>query len=110
MVELHLPGGPVLLDEVAAAFAPEARLATPGEFTRRAFTNGRLDLAEAEAVLGLIHAADLEAEYILRLHWPIAESSANFDSNYSQLLLGYSSIFAGAWPVVPHALASLKLL
>jgi tRNA modification GTPase len=33
-----------------------ARLATPGEFTRRAFLNGRLDLAQAEAVADLIHA------------------------------------------------------
>src|SRR5437870_13153358 len=33
-----------------------ARLAEPGEFTRRAFLNGRIDLAQAEAVADLIHA------------------------------------------------------
>lgn len=59
VVELHLPGGPVLLDQVCRGFTPSGRLATPGEFTRRAFENGRLDLAAAEAVLFLIHAADI---------------------------------------------------
>ena len=39
-----------------AALAAGARLAEPGEFTRRAFLNGRLDLAQAEAVADLIHA------------------------------------------------------
>jgi tRNA modification GTPase len=34
-----------------------ARLAEPGEFTRRAFLNGKLDLAQAEAVIDLIDAA-----------------------------------------------------
>lgn len=60
VVELHLPGSPVLLELVSEALAPQARLATPGEFTRRAFEHGRLDLSEAEAVLSLIHAADVE--------------------------------------------------
>jgi tRNA modification GTPase len=39
-----------------AALAAGARLAEPGEFTRRAFLNGRIDLAQAEAVADLIHA------------------------------------------------------
>ncbi len=56
VVELHLPGGPLLLETVGAQLAPHARPATPGEFTRRAFENGRLDLGQAEAVLALIHA------------------------------------------------------
>jgi len=56
VVELHLPGSPLLLDLVGRGL-DGARLATPGEFTRRAFTNGRLDLCESEAVLHLIHAA-----------------------------------------------------
>jgi tRNA modification GTPase len=56
--ELHLPGAPALL---AAAFARlialGARAAAPGEFTRRAFLNGRLDLSQAEGVLELVEAA-----------------------------------------------------
>src|SRR5204863_8096342 len=39
-----------------AALENGARLAEPGEFTRRAFLNGRIDLAQAEAVADLIHS------------------------------------------------------
>ena len=49
--ELHCHGSPVELSEVLqAAFAAGARQARPGEFTQRAFLNGKLDLTEAEAV------------------------------------------------------------
>ncbi len=55
-------GGPVVLQAVlAACLDAGARLAEPGEFTRRAFLNGRLDLAQAEAVADLIEAASREA-------------------------------------------------
>lgn len=58
VVELHLPGSPLLLARVGDALrAAGARDATPGEFTRRAFENGRLSLGQAEAVSDLIHAA-----------------------------------------------------
>lgn len=57
VVELHLPGSPLLLENVQARWRGEARDATPGEFTRRAFEAGRLDLAAAESVLQLIHAS-----------------------------------------------------
>lgn len=55
--ELHLHGSPVLCD-LAVRLATEqgARLAAPGEFTQRAFMNGKLDLAQAEAVLDLIES------------------------------------------------------
>ncbi len=59
VVELHLPGAPLLLETVAASL-PAVRRATPGEFTRRAFENGRLDLSQAEAVLDLIHASSVD--------------------------------------------------
>ena len=61
LVELHLPGSPLLLAMVADRLEPQCRLAAPGEFTRRAFENGRLDLAEAEAILALITADTIEA-------------------------------------------------
>ncbi|MDA0375401.1 MAG: 50S ribosome-binding GTPase, partial [Planctomycetota bacterium] len=62
VVELHLPGSPLLLAQVGAALvAAGARHAAPGEFTRRAFEHGRLTLSEAEAVLDLIRAADVES-------------------------------------------------
>jgi tRNA modification GTPase len=55
--ELHLHGGPAVVDAVIAALAAAGlRLAEPGEFTRRAFENGRLDLAQAEAIADLIDA------------------------------------------------------
>lgn len=60
--ELHVPGSPPLVQSALDAFLVDgARLAQPGEFTRRAFENGRIDLTEAEGVLGLIEAADLSA-------------------------------------------------
>ncbi len=61
-VELHLPGSPLLLEKVQADLREAARDALPGEFTRRAYEHGRLDLAEAEAVLDLIHASTREEQ------------------------------------------------
>jgi len=55
VVELHGHGGPIVVDMLlAAALTCGARLARPGEFTERAFLNGKLDLAQAEAVADLI--------------------------------------------------------
>ncbi|MBR3391381.1 MAG: tRNA uridine-5-carboxymethylaminomethyl(34) synthesis GTPase MnmE [Firmicutes bacterium] len=57
VAELQLHGGPrVLSAALTAALACGARLATPGEFTLRAFLNGKLDLSQAEAVADLIAA------------------------------------------------------
>lgn len=62
VVELQGHGSPVALELlVAAAVACGARRARPGEFSERAFLNGRLDLAQAEAVADLIDAATAEA-------------------------------------------------
>jgi tRNA modification GTPase len=55
--ELHLPGSPPILEAALAAVCKSgARLARPGEFTLRALLAGRLDLTQAEAVLGVIDA------------------------------------------------------
>ncbi len=55
--EIHCHGSPVVLNEVlAAAFRAGARQAEAGEFTKRAFLNGKMDLTEAEAVIDLIDA------------------------------------------------------
>ncbi|HVA80234.1 MAG TPA: tRNA uridine-5-carboxymethylaminomethyl(34) synthesis GTPase MnmE [Candidatus Binataceae bacterium] len=57
VAELHCHGGAYLTRRIiAAAVAHGARMAEHGEFTRRAFLNGRMDLAEAEAVADLISA------------------------------------------------------
>jgi tRNA modification GTPase len=55
--EIHCHGGPVILQQVfEATLGAGARPAEPGEFTRRAFLNGRLDLSQAEAICDLITA------------------------------------------------------
>jgi tRNA modification GTPase len=56
-VEISCHGSPLVVEElVAAAVAAGARVAEAGEFTRRAFLNGRIDLSQAEAVADLIAA------------------------------------------------------
>lgn len=55
VLELHGHGGPVVMSMlVEAAVTRGARQAEPGEFSKRAFLNGKLDLAQAEAVVDLI--------------------------------------------------------
>ena len=62
VLELQGHGGPVVLNLVLQrCLELGARLASPGEFTRRAYLNGKLDLAQAEAVADLIDAASTEA-------------------------------------------------
>lgn len=62
VAELQAHGSPVVLQRlVALACAHGARMARPGEFSERAFLNGKLDLAQAEAIADLIAAADTRA-------------------------------------------------
>ncbi|MCL2495465.1 MAG: tRNA uridine-5-carboxymethylaminomethyl(34) synthesis GTPase MnmE [Oscillospiraceae bacterium] len=62
VVELQCHGGPLLLAQVLrAALEAGARMAGPGEFTRRAWLNGRIGLAQAEAVMRLITAQSEQA-------------------------------------------------
>ena len=66
-LELQGHGGSVVLDRVAGrVLSLGARPARPGEFTERAFLNGKLDLAQAEAVADLIDAATHEAARLAR--------------------------------------------
>lgn len=56
-VEISCHGSPVIVKEIIKVLLKQgARLAAPGEFTKRAFLHGRFDLAQAEAVADLIHA------------------------------------------------------
>ncbi len=62
VLELQGHGGPVVMREILrACIALGARIAQPGEFTRRAFLNERIDLAQAESVADLIDASSAEA-------------------------------------------------
>ena len=55
--EFHVHGGPAVVSALLEALASQGlRLAEPGEFTRRAFEHGKLDLAQAEGVADLIEA------------------------------------------------------
>lgn len=57
VVEIHCHGSYLILQNILAQVVESgARLAEPGEFTKRAFLNGRIDLTKAEAVLEVLHA------------------------------------------------------
>lgn len=65
VVELHLHGNQLIIDQVLRlSVACGARLATAGEFSRRAFMNGKLDLVQVEALGDLIAAESEQALYI----------------------------------------------
>ncbi len=62
VLELHAHGGPIVLRLLLErCLELGARLAQPGEFTRRAYLNGKIDLAQAEAVIDLIDAQSAAA-------------------------------------------------
>jgi tRNA modification GTPase len=62
VVEINSHGGPVVVNAILGiVLGAGARLAEPGEFTKRAFVNGRIDLTQAEAVIDLINARSRKA-------------------------------------------------
>ncbi|BCX83037.1 tRNA modification GTPase [Methylomarinovum caldicuralii] len=62
LLELHCHGSPAIVESLLQRlFQLGARPAEPGEFTRRAFLNGKLDLAQAEAVAALIESSSAQA-------------------------------------------------
>ncbi len=101
VAELHLPGAaPLLRRALSRLVELGARIAEPGEFTRRAFLNGRIDLSRAEGVLSMIEARSMAAhrsavallvggldERIVRLRdslddlRALCESSLDFDAD-----------------------------
>ena len=79
--ELHLHGGRAMVEAASEALvALGLRPADPGEFTRRAFENGRMDLAQAEAVADLIDAetAAQAAQALGQLDGRLSETYAGF--------------------------------
>ena len=62
IVEFHGHGGPILIQAILNAIVETgARLAEPGEFSQRAFINGKIDLTQAEAISDLINAGSINA-------------------------------------------------
>ena len=80
-VELQGHGGPVVMQMLLnAVLAAGARLARPGEFSERAFLNGQMDLAQAEAVADLIASASTQAA-----RGAVRSLSGEFSSHINQL-------------------------
>jgi len=95
VVEVHTLGSPVLLNLLLEElFARGVRPARPGEFTLRAFLAGRLDLTQAEAVLGVIDA-DSPAELHAALQQLAGGVSREFDHLRADLLDLLADLEAG---------------
>ena len=71
VIEFHVHGGPTLVSGITdAAVELGARRAEPGEFSRRAFLNDKIDLAQAEAIADLIESGTVQASRAaLRCRW-----------------------------------------
>lgn len=90
VVEVHCHGGTQLLRSILDLFlAAGARLARPGEFTQRAFLNGRLDLAQAEAVAALIGARSEQAARVAlgQLEGRLSQQLRQFTTELRELLM-----------------------
>ena len=95
-VELQCHGSPAMLSAgLESLFAAGARQAGPGEFTKRAFLNGQLDLTQAEAVVDLIDAESADAAAnaagqlggaLLRRISPIYDSLTDLCSHFHAVL------------------------
>ena len=95
-MEISAHGSPVILNAIVkAAIFSGARLAEPGEFTLRAFLNGRIDLMQAEAVADLIDAAT-----------PL-QARAAFDQLNGTLTLAIAAIDAALFDLVARLEASV---
>lgn len=81
IAEIHCHGGGFLVQRILSVVLHHgARLAQPGEFTQRAFLNGRLDLSQAEAVLDLIQAKSDQG-----VHLAIEQLSGRLSETYATL-------------------------
>lgn len=95
LAELHLPGSPPLLQAALnAVLEAGARFAQPGEFTLRAFLSGRIDLVQAEAVLGVIDA-DGTAELSQALEQLAGGISHRLRAVREEILLHLADLEAG---------------
>ena len=89
VVEISLHGSPVAVSEtLIALYETGARAALPGEFTYRAFLNGRIELTQAEAVADLIAARSKEAAHraLLQLDGSLGDSAKSISDGLASLL------------------------
>ncbi|NQY73705.1 MAG: tRNA uridine-5-carboxymethylaminomethyl(34) synthesis GTPase MnmE [Candidatus Margulisbacteria bacterium] len=69
VIEFHCHSGPYILKSILALIIEQgAQIAGKGEFTKRAFLNGKMDLTTAESVIDLIHASSQNAHYVALSH------------------------------------------
>ena len=94
VVEINCHGGMTVLRAVLqAVLAAGARLAAPGEFTKRAFLHGRMDLAQAEAVIDIIHAKT--KDFLRQSHYQLkGELSIQLNDMREELLKIYTMVEA----------------
>ena len=95
VAELHVHGGPAVISAVldAALAVPGVRMAEAGEFTRRAFLAGRMDLAEVEGLADLLEA-ETEAQRRQALRQSSGELSARVDAWRERLISAMAQIEA----------------
>ena len=94
VIELHCHGGILVTQKLlAAALSHGARLATAGEFTRRAFINGKITLTQAEAIGGIIDSVN-EKHLSVTARQANGSLSRLLDSIYSDLRLLAASVYA----------------
>lgn len=100
VVELHCHGGHFLTKKILhRLFNEGAEVAKPGEFTERAFLNGKLDLAQAEAVQSLIHAKN---EYALKFASKQLEGALSVKiKKMQEALIGQAAVLE-AWVDFPE--------
>ncbi len=94
VIELHCHGGILVTQKLlAAALSHGARFATAGEFTRRAFINGKITLTQAEAIGGIIDSVN-EKHLSVTARQANGSLSRLLDSIYSDLRLLAASVYA----------------
>ncbi|MHB1206836.1 MAG: tRNA uridine-5-carboxymethylaminomethyl(34) synthesis GTPase MnmE, partial [Rhodospirillaceae bacterium] len=87
VAELHIHGGRAVIEEMLGALAsiPGLRMAEPGEFTRRAFEHGKMDLTQAEALADLV-AAETSAQARQALRQMSGALKERYDGWRTQLI------------------------
>jgi tRNA modification GTPase len=95
VAEMHIHGGRAVIESVLRALSglPGLRMAEPGEFTRRAFENGKLDLTEAEGLADLIDA-ETEAQRRQALRQSTGSLRTIYEGWRTQLIHALASIEA----------------
>jgi len=89
LVELHIHGNPIIADRILELSIEQgARVATAGEFTRRAVVNGKMNLLQAEAVGVLISAESRQSVFLAhhQLHGELSKQLYNFREQLLSLL------------------------